>query len=299
MPEIQGLDRWAIEKVGIPSLALMENAGRGVAQEIYKKLKNRKKSSVVVMCGTGNNGGDGFVAARYLLNWGFKPRVFLVGTSRALKSDALINYRVAKSLKIKVKPIIGLDTSLKRSLQSADLIVDAIFGVGLNRLIQEPYSGIIQAINAQGSYVIAVDIPSGLDGTTGKIYGICVKANMTVSFSALKKGFFKNDGPFYTGRHVVVDIGIPLKSLRSSTPSQFLYRNASIGKIQPGIYEHYKAKRYQVLGMATHTETQELLVVYKALYKGNFPEGMLWVRPLAMFKESVMVDGKLVPRFPA
>lgn len=198
--QIQGLDRWAIEKIGIPSLALMENAGRGVAQEVYKKLKNRKRSSVVIVCGTGNNGGDGFVTARYLYNWGLKPSIFLVGNPAQLKSDALANYRVAQNLGI----------SFKKSVRSADLIVDAIFGVGLNRPIHEPYCGIIHAINTQGSYVVAVDVPSGLDGTTGEIYGICVKANLTVTFSALKKGFFKKHGPFYTGRHVVVDIGIPL-----------------------------------------------------------------------------------------
>lgn len=208
---MQALDRWAIEKIGISSLALMENAGHGVAWEIYKKLKCRKKSSVVIVCGTGNNGGDGFVAARYLFNEGLKPRIFLVGNITQLKTDALANYRVAKNLGISVKPIYGLDPAFKKSIQSADLIVDAIFGVGLNRPIQEPYFGIIHAINTQGSYVVAVDIPSGLDGTTGGIWGICVKANLTVTFSCLKKGFFKEHGPFYTGRHVLVDIGIPSK----------------------------------------------------------------------------------------
>ena len=189
----------------------MENAGQGVAQEIYKKLKKQKKSSVVVVCGTGNNGGDGFVVACYLFNWGFKPRIFLVGDFTQLKTDALVNYRIAKNLGISVKSIDGLNSAFKESIQSADLIVDAIFGVGLNRPIQEPYHGIINAINAQGSYVVAVDIPSGLDGTTGEIYDICVKASLTVTFSYLKKGFLKKYGPFYTGRQVVVDIGIPLK----------------------------------------------------------------------------------------
>lgn len=206
---IRESERWAIEKIGIPSLALMENAGRGVAQEIYKKLKNRNKSSVVIVCGTGNNGGDGFVSARYLFNWGFKPRVFLIGNSMQLKTDALVNYRAARNLGVCVKPIYGLDPAFMKSIQSADLIVDAIFGVGLNRPIQEPYHGIIHAINTQGSYVVAVDIPSGLNGTTGGIYGICVKAGLTVTFGCLKKGFFKKQGAFYTGRQVVVDIGIP------------------------------------------------------------------------------------------
>jgi len=188
--QIQALDRWAIEKIGIPSLALMENAGRGVAQEIYK------------------NGGDGFVAARYLYNWGFKPRIYLIGKPSQLKPDALTNYRVAQNLKLAVKPINGLSLIFKKSIQSADLIVDAIFGVGLTRTIQEPYYSIIQSINAQKAYIIAVDIPSGLDGTTGKIYDICIKANMTVTISYPKKGFFKNQGSVYTGLQKTIDIGI-------------------------------------------------------------------------------------------
>ena len=206
--QIQALDRWAIEKIGIPSLALMENAGRGVAQEIYKKLKNQRRASVVIVCGTGNNGGDGFVAARYLYNWGFKPRIYLIGKPSQLKPDALTNYRVAQNLKLAVKPINGLSLIFKKSIQSADLIVDAIFWVGLTRTIQEPYYSIIQSINAQKAYIIAVDIPSGLDGTTGKIYDICIKANMTVTISYPKKGFFKNQGSVYTGLQKTIDIGI-------------------------------------------------------------------------------------------
>ena len=107
-----------------------------------------------------------------------------------------------------MKPVYGLDPAFKESIQSADLIVDAIFGVGLNHPIKEPYHGIINVINTQGSYVVAVDIPSGLDGTTGGICDICVKANLTVTFSYLKKGFLKKHGPYYTGRCVLVDICI-------------------------------------------------------------------------------------------
>ncbi len=207
--EIQALERWAIEKIGIPSLALMENAGRCVSQEVLKKLNSRPKGTVVIVCGTGNNGGDGFVVARYLFNRGIKPLVFLVGESSSFKADALINYHAAKNLGISVKVLRQVDPVFKKAIESADLIVDAVFGVGLNRPLQEPYYSIIQTINTYGSYVVAVDIPSGLDGTSGEIYGICVKADMTVTFSFPKKGLFKKNGPLYTGRQVVVDIGIP------------------------------------------------------------------------------------------
>ncbi|MDE1920395.1 MAG: NAD(P)H-hydrate epimerase [Candidatus Omnitrophica bacterium] len=198
--------------MGIPSLVLMENAGRGVALHVCKYLKRRRMSRVVIVCGAGNNGGDGFVAARYLLNFGFRPSVFFIGALSKLKADALVNYRAAKNLKIPVKPVRREDAAFKKALRSADVIVDAIFGVGLNRSLEAPYDGIIQAINASNAYVVAVDVPSGLDGTGGGIYGICVVADLTVTFSFPKKGFFKKHAARYTGRVAVVDIGIPVRT---------------------------------------------------------------------------------------
>jgi hydroxyethylthiazole kinase-like uncharacterized protein yjeF len=209
--EIRTLERWAIVKIGIPSLALMENAGRRSAMEVLKKLKGRSRASVVIACGAGNNGGDGFVAARYLSKRGIKLQVFLIGNPNRFKADALANYQAAKKLKIHIKPIQDAEGAFRKSLEKADIVVDALFGVGLNRPLQGPYDGIIRAINDSGAYVVAIDIPSGLDGTTGEIYGVCVKADLTVTFSYPKKGFFKRHGPAHTGRLVVADIGIPPK----------------------------------------------------------------------------------------
>lgn len=207
--EIQRLDRLAIEKIGIPSLALMENAGQALAAEIHKKLKRGGNPRVVIVCGRGNNAGDGFVAARYLLNQGIKPRVFLVGVANHLKTDALINYHAAVNLGVDVQCITSINPSLKKIFQSAHIIVDAIFGVGLDRTIEVPFYGIIEAINTHSSYVLSVDVPSGLNGTTGDIFGICVRADCTLTFSAAKKGFSRKQGPMHTGRVIVKDIGIP------------------------------------------------------------------------------------------
>jgi hydroxyethylthiazole kinase-like uncharacterized protein yjeF len=209
--EIQALDRWAIEKVGIPSLVLMENAGLSVALEVLKKIKNRRKPSVVIVCGTGHNAGDGFVAARHLSIKGLKPRIFLIGKPAGLKTDARINYLAAKKLKISIKPIEQVGFAFRKSLSSADIVVDALFGVGLNRPLREPFDEIIHVINDGNAYVVSIDIPSGLDGTTGDIYGNCIKADLTVTFSHPKQGFYRKNGPNYTGRLVVVDIGIPPK----------------------------------------------------------------------------------------
>lgn len=208
--QIQELDKIAIERCGIPSLVLMENAGRAVAEEVKKSLRGKEKPRVCIVCGVGNNAGDGFVAARHLINAGIGVKILLVGKGQQLKHDAAVNYRILKKIKCPVKEVrAGRDPS-RQDVARADVVVDAIFGVGLNREITGYFRGAIEAINRGSKYVVAVDIPSGLDGTTGAIYGVCVKADKTVTFTCPKKGFFTDRGPRQTGKVVVVDIGIPL-----------------------------------------------------------------------------------------
>jgi NAD(P)H-hydrate epimerase len=167
--QIQNLDRLAIEKTGIPSVVLMENAGRAVAQGVIKELGKRDKRPVVVLCGPGNNGGDGFVAARHLLNAGIALNVFLIGREKDLKSDTRLNYDILKRLRQPVLEISAVNQSLRKSILNSSVVVDAIFGVGLNRDITGWLKDVIEAVNASVKGVIAVDIPSGLNGTTGKI----------------------------------------------------------------------------------------------------------------------------------
>ena len=111
-------------------------------------------------------------------------------------------------LKYPTQSIERIDRTILRDISRADFILDAIFGVGLNRPIENPFKDVIEALNEKSRRIISLDIPSGLDATTGKIYGVCVKAWMTVTFSCAKKGFLKNKGPYYTGKVVVADIGI-------------------------------------------------------------------------------------------
>lgn len=209
--EIRDLDRTAIEKTGIPSLVLMENAGRSVAAEAIKQVKKVNKPRVCVVCGLGNNAGDGFVAARHLIETGIKTAVFLVGRGARLKRDAAVNYRILKSLKYPLKEIRTARGLPSEDIAEADVVVDAIFGVGLNRDVRDPFRGVIGILNEKAGKIISVDIPSGLDGTTGEIYGSCVKADVTVTFTFAKKGFFRNRGPEHAGKVVVADIGIPLR----------------------------------------------------------------------------------------
>lgn len=207
--EIQDLDRIAIEKYGVPSIALMENAGRLVTQEVLRHLPKQHQPRVCIFCGLGNNAGDGFVVARHLINRGVNTKIFLIGQPGKLKNDAAVNYRILKNCKYAIKSIHGIDKSIEQQIAKADVIVDAIFGVGLNREVSDPFASIIRALNRSKKRIVSVDIPSGLDGTTGKIYGVCIRAYKTVTFSFVKKGFLKGQGPRHVGKVVVVDIGIP------------------------------------------------------------------------------------------
>lgn len=212
--QIQELDRLAMEDYGIPSIVLMENAGRAVAQEVMKILKGLRDPRVCVVCGLGNNAGDGFVAARHLIDRGIKTRVFLAGKEKLLKDDAAVNDQILKKLKCPMREFQRLDRSVISRIAAADVVVDAIFGVGLNREVRGLFRAVIEAINQKAKCVVSVDVPSGLDGTTGRIYGVCVKAAATVTFSFAKKGFFYRDGPQYVGRIVVADIGIPSQVIK-------------------------------------------------------------------------------------
>jgi ADP-dependent NAD(P)H-hydrate dehydratase / NAD(P)H-hydrate epimerase len=207
--QAQRIDSLAMHGFGMSSIVMMENAGRGAALLIAPSIKKPKSMMICVVCGSGNNGGDGLVIARYLLNLGFNVKVFLVGQPARFKEDVKTNYRILKKMKVRVSPLSRATPSFLSAVHQADIIVDALFGIGVNRDIQEPFLSIIQAINRSGRKVFSVDVPSGLDATTGKQRGACVKAKATITFVLPKKGFFCNEGPGCCGRIYVVDIGIP------------------------------------------------------------------------------------------
>lgn len=204
--QIQKLDDVAINTFGIPSVVLMENAGRAVFAEITKRSLPKR---VCVVCGVGNNAGDGFVVARHLVDAGIATDVLMLGERAMLKADALLNCNLLLRLRCPVTRVKRVTPKAIAMLNAADVTVDAIFGVGLNRLVSGVYGEMIAAINRHAGRVLAVDVPSGLDATSGKIYGGCIKANKTVSFTYPKKGFLIHEGPCHVGKLKVVDIGIP------------------------------------------------------------------------------------------
>ena len=208
---MQEIDRRAIEEFGISSLILMENAGSGAACVALGMLKDLNKKKVICVCGKGNNGGDGFVCARHLMNSGVDTEIFLVAEPSKLKGDAKINFGILRKIKAKVR-IFKTERDFKffkEKLKDAQIIIDAIFGIGLSGEIKEPYITIIKAMNESGKPILAIDVPSGLDATTGNILGVCIKAKKTVTFGLPKTGFVKKSGPLSAGELVVVDISIP------------------------------------------------------------------------------------------
>jgi ADP-dependent NAD(P)H-hydrate dehydratase / NAD(P)H-hydrate epimerase len=207
--QAKSLDKKALEKFGVATLVLMENAGRAIMEEALKIIKN-KPGKIILFCGTGNNGGDGFCAARHILAEGFKPQVYLVGRMRDVENEAKINLNILLKLKQKITEIKpGNPGLLKNKIGSASLIIDALLGVGVKGPIRPAYQKVIDLINASGVYVLSVDIPSGLDATTGKVLGRCIRADKTVTFFCKKRGMACTEGEGACGRILVRTIGLP------------------------------------------------------------------------------------------
>lgn len=207
--EAREIDRCAIEEYGIPSLLLMENAGRGIAEYL---LNQKIKGPVVICCGKGNNGGDGFVIARHLDNKHISVQLFVFADPNDLSVDAKINYDILTHSEIPIthftEKTLGMSDFMP-SLTSAEWIIDALFGTGLLGSVKPPFDKIITAINSTNANVLAVDIPSGLDCDTGKPLGPTIKADHTVTFIAMKKGFTNLEAISYLGKTTVINIGIP------------------------------------------------------------------------------------------
>ena len=216
--QVRNCDRTAIEKYQIPGITLMENAGSAAARYILDLIENPQAARVCVLAGVGNNGGDGFVVARHLDNAGVKAEIIICGDRQKCRGDAGSNLAIVNNMKLPIfytdelsQPEIAALISSKTSV--ADLIVDAMLGTGAAGRPREPVRTAIDIVNAAGKIVVAVDIPSGLDCDTGTSSGTTVKADHTVTFMAVKKGFTNPDAKIYTGSVVVASIGVSAKLL--------------------------------------------------------------------------------------
>ncbi len=207
---VREVDRIAAEQYGIPTIVLMENAGLHLAEVVLDSAES-DGPAVVVVCGPGNNGGDGLCAARHLHNAGALVRVVLSGPAEGCRGDAAVNLAIVRAMGVPIAQGAGALDAAARD-QQPEVVVDALLGTGLDRPVGEPMATLIRRINAlgeSGAIVVAADLPSGLDCDTGKPLGIAVRAATTVSFVGLKAGFLNLAAQEYLGDVIVADIGAP------------------------------------------------------------------------------------------
>ena len=209
--QIREVDRRAIETFGIPGIVLMENAGRRAAEVALTMLSERGGTSAFIACGTGNNGGDGWVMARHLMNAGIVVGACLCGDADRMANDAAIHYAIVTKMGLDIAAVSSPeDLDQVRALcERADLLVDALLGTGFRGEVRSPMAEMIGLLNAAGAPILAVDVPSGLDGDTGKPANATVQARITVTFVAEKTGFGRPEARKYLGDVVVADIGAP------------------------------------------------------------------------------------------
>lgn len=220
---MQELDRQAIETHGIPGLDLMERAGRGCAEHIMAAYGIRQNKRAVILAGRGNNGGDGYVIARYLLERGWQVQVLVLASRNEIRGDARTNLDLLSDAVLSFCPREGeLVKKHADALGQADVVVDALLGTGLRSDLQGNYLEAVALINAAPGKVVAVDIPSGIHGTTGRILGKAVRADMTVTFGLAKLGHVLYPAADYVGRLVIVDIGIPPQLMNAAPGYDFL-----------------------------------------------------------------------------
>ena len=210
--QLREIDRLAIEELAIPSLVLMENAGRNAAEEIAGLAARVGAARIVVLCGPGNNGGDGFVIARHLANRGLTVRPILVGAPRKMSPDCAVNHRIVENMGLRTCIHAPTDQipPLAASIQADDLVVDALLGTGFSGSVRTPLDLLIQALNdTEAAAVVAVDVPSGLDCDTGLVGNVAIQADLTLTFVAHKVGFSAEDAGTNLGQIKVLAIGAP------------------------------------------------------------------------------------------
>lgn len=210
--QARDLDRWAIHKLGIPGVVLMENAGRSIANLL---LQLGVHGTVVLACGPGNNGGDGFVIARHLANADVPVRILIFASPEQLSGDAAINYQILLRSGFTVERILDPgDERLESIFCSADWVVDALFGTGLTRPLATPFDRIVLAMNAFSPGILSVDLPSGLDADTGVPLGPTIRAKHTATIVAPKIGFRQPSAQLWLGQVHQIDMGVPRRALQ-------------------------------------------------------------------------------------
>jgi NAD(P)H-hydrate epimerase len=208
--QVRRIDRLAVEQYKIPGVVLMENAARAAA-DVACEMLHERPGSVLLLCGGGNNGGDGLAVARHLHNRGFALTIALTSDPAKYHGEALVNWQIVEAMQLPVTRLAQQSPGslLPGLLRDSALLIDAIFGTGLTEPPRPPFVEIVQIVNRAGLPVLAIDLPSGMDCNTGLPLGACIRATRTITFAAEKIGFARPEAAQYLGKVTVGDIGCP------------------------------------------------------------------------------------------
>ena len=225
---LRKIDSYCIKELGIQELVLMENA----ALKVLNNVDLQNNNNFVVVCGVGNNGGDGFALARHLIANNKDVKVFLVGSVHKLSSSAKVNYEILKKMFIEIEIIEEAQhiTNFIDALKKSNITIDALFGTGITREVTGIYNLVIESLNIYSSYIISIDVPSGLNSDTGEIMGISVLSKKTITFQMYKVGFLQYNVHKYLGEVIVEEIGIPQFVIEKYADSSYIANKHMIQK---------------------------------------------------------------------
>ena len=233
--QMRVLDTWTMEESGLPGVVLMENAGKGLAELIEETLESVEGLRTAVICGRGNNGGDGFVIGRWLDRWGAEVVFYVLAELDAIQGDAAVNLKAVQTLDLPIVEVLDQEDveDLALDLEETDLVVDALLGTGLNSPVEGRYKEVIHLINSCEAFIASVDIPSGISADTGKVMGAAVEADLTGTFGAAKLGQAVFPGLEYCGELEVIDISIPDTAPAWDSVDQFEIEAEDVAEFWP------------------------------------------------------------------
>lgn len=230
--EAKEIDRISIQEIGIPSMVLMERAAMSVASCIMETT-DPESDSILAVCGTGNNGGDGVAVIRILQEAGYSVTVLVLGQIEKCSEEMRQQIAIAEKLGVPVRFFLGSEFVTEEKLDKYTVIIDAIFGIGLSREITGIYQYWITWINCAAAKVVSVDIPSGIHASTGMILGVAVQADQTITFGVNKRGLLLYPGTQHAGEIVVADIGFPKQAVEKVSPKAYTYHPQQISSLLP------------------------------------------------------------------